>query len=44
MRRRIYFWQDAPRRAKYFEIWNEVKAAQGSASKALCGRTGGNDL
>jgi spermidine/putrescine-binding protein len=25
---RIYFWQDAPRRAKYNEIWNEVKAAQ----------------
>jgi putative spermidine/putrescine transport system substrate-binding protein/spermidine/putrescine transport system substrate-binding protein len=26
--RRIYFWQDMPRRAKYNEIWNEVKAAQ----------------
>jgi putative spermidine/putrescine transport system substrate-binding protein/spermidine/putrescine transport system substrate-binding protein len=26
--RRIYFWQDVPRRAKYVEIWNEVKAAQ----------------
>ncbi|MGH9677327.1 MAG: extracellular solute-binding protein, partial [Candidatus Acidiferrum sp.] len=26
--RRIYFWQDVPRRAKYSEIWNEVKAAQ----------------
>jgi spermidine/putrescine-binding protein len=26
--RRIYFWQDVPRRAKYTEIWNEVKAAQ----------------
>jgi len=26
--RRIYFWQDVPRRAKYIEIWNEVKAAQ----------------
>jgi len=26
--RRIYFWQDVPRRAKYNEIWNEVKAAQ----------------
>jgi spermidine/putrescine-binding protein len=25
--RRIYFWQDVPRRAKYVEIWNEVKAA-----------------
>ena len=24
----IYFWQDVPRRAKYIEIWNEVKAAQ----------------
>jgi spermidine/putrescine-binding protein len=24
----IYFWQDFPRRAKYTEIWNEVKAAQ----------------
>src|SRR5579885_1623399 len=30
---RIYFWQDVPRRAKYNEIWNEVKAAQ-------CGRRG----
>jgi len=26
--RRIYFWQDVPRRAKYTEVWNEVKAAQ----------------
>jgi spermidine/putrescine-binding protein len=26
--RRIYFWQDVPRRAKYTEIWNEVKAGQ----------------
>jgi len=26
--RHIYFWQDVPRRAKYTEIWNEVKAAQ----------------
>ncbi len=26
--KRIYFWQDMPRRAKYTEIWNEVKAAQ----------------
>jgi spermidine/putrescine-binding protein len=26
--RHIYFWQDVPRRAKYVEIWNEVKAAQ----------------
>jgi len=26
--KRIYFWQDVPRRAKYNEIWNEVKAAQ----------------
>jgi spermidine/putrescine-binding protein len=25
---RIYFWQDVPRRAKYVEVWNEVKAAQ----------------
>ena len=25
---RIYFWQDVPRRPKYIEIWNEVKAAQ----------------
>src|SRR5712692_4328980 len=25
---RIYFWQHVPRRAKYNEIWNEVKAAQ----------------
>jgi len=25
---RIYFWQYVPRRAKYNEIWNEVKAAQ----------------
>jgi len=26
--KRIYFWQDVPHRAKYNEIWNEVKAAQ----------------
>ena len=26
--KRIYFWQDVPRRAQYTEIWNEVKAAQ----------------
>ncbi len=26
--KRIYFWQDVPQRAKYTEIWNEVKAAQ----------------
>jgi putative spermidine/putrescine transport system substrate-binding protein/spermidine/putrescine transport system substrate-binding protein len=26
--KRIYFWQDVPRRGKYNEIWNEVKAAQ----------------
>ncbi len=26
--RRIVFWQDVPRRAKYTEIWNEVKASQ----------------
>ncbi|HEY7098149.1 MAG TPA: ABC transporter substrate-binding protein [Terriglobales bacterium] len=26
--KRIYFWQDMPRRAKYNEIWNEVKATQ----------------
>ena len=25
---RIYFWQDVPHRAKYNEIWNEVKAGQ----------------
>ena len=25
---RIYFWQDVPRRAKYIEVWNEVKATQ----------------
>jgi spermidine/putrescine transport system substrate-binding protein len=25
--KRIYFWQNVPRRAKYNEIWNEVKAA-----------------
>jgi spermidine/putrescine-binding protein len=25
---RICFWQDVPRRAKYIEIWNELKAAQ----------------
>jgi len=25
---RIYFWQQVPRREKYNEIWNEVKAAQ----------------
>jgi spermidine/putrescine-binding protein len=25
---RIYFWQDVSRRAKYNEVWNEVKAAQ----------------
>ncbi len=24
----IYFWQNVPRRAKYNEIWNEVKASQ----------------
>jgi spermidine/putrescine-binding protein len=26
--RHLYFWQNVPRRAKYNEIWNEVKAAQ----------------
>jgi spermidine/putrescine-binding protein len=26
--RQIVFWQDVPRRAKYTEIWNEVKASQ----------------
>jgi spermidine/putrescine-binding protein len=26
--KRLYFWQKVPRRAKYNEIWNEVKAAQ----------------
>jgi putative spermidine/putrescine transport system substrate-binding protein/spermidine/putrescine transport system substrate-binding protein len=30
--KRIYFWQDVPRRAKYNEIWNEVKASQGQSS------------
>ena len=24
----IYFWQSVPRRAKYTEVWNEVKASQ----------------
>jgi putative spermidine/putrescine transport system substrate-binding protein/spermidine/putrescine transport system substrate-binding protein len=26
--KRLNFWQNVPRRAKYNEIWNEVKAAQ----------------
>ncbi len=26
--KRIYFWQNVPRRDKYNQIWNEVKAAQ----------------
>jgi putative spermidine/putrescine transport system substrate-binding protein/spermidine/putrescine transport system substrate-binding protein len=26
--RQIIFWTDVPRRARYTEIWNEVKAAQ----------------
>ncbi len=26
--RRLYFWQNVARRAKYTEIWNDVKAAQ----------------
>ncbi len=26
--KRLYFWQNVPRRAKYNEVWNEVKAAQ----------------
>jgi spermidine/putrescine-binding protein len=26
--KRLYFWQDVPRRPKYTEIWNDVKAAQ----------------
>jgi len=26
--KRLYFWQNVPRRAKYNEIWNEIKAAQ----------------
>jgi len=26
--KRLYFWQNVPRRNKYTEIWNEVKAAQ----------------
>src|SRR3984893_11559078 len=25
---RLYFWQNVPRRDKYNEIWNEIKAAQ----------------
>jgi len=25
---RIYFWQDFPKRPRYNEVWNEVKAAQ----------------
>jgi hypothetical protein len=24
----IYFWQQVPRRDKYNEIWNDVKATQ----------------
>jgi putative spermidine/putrescine transport system substrate-binding protein/spermidine/putrescine transport system substrate-binding protein len=26
--KRIYFWENVPRRDKYNQIWNEVKAAQ----------------
>jgi spermidine/putrescine-binding protein len=26
--KRLYFWQNVPRRKKYIETWNEVKAAQ----------------
>jgi spermidine/putrescine-binding protein len=26
--KRLYFWQNVPRRQKYLEIWNEVKATQ----------------
>ncbi|HET7890188.1 MAG TPA: ABC transporter substrate-binding protein [Candidatus Sulfotelmatobacter sp.] len=26
--KRLYFWQNVPRRAKYTEIWNDVKATQ----------------
>jgi spermidine/putrescine-binding protein len=26
--KRIYFWQNVPRRDKYNQVWNEVKAAQ----------------
>jgi putative spermidine/putrescine transport system substrate-binding protein/spermidine/putrescine transport system substrate-binding protein len=26
--KRLYFWQNVPRRAKYKEMWDEVKAAQ----------------
>ena len=26
--KKLYFWQNVPRRAKYNEIWNEVKATQ----------------
>ena len=26
--KRLYFWQNVPRRARYNEVWNEVKAAQ----------------
>ena len=26
--KRLYFWQNVPRRARYNEVWNEVKATQ----------------
>jgi putative spermidine/putrescine transport system substrate-binding protein/spermidine/putrescine transport system substrate-binding protein len=26
--KRIYFWENVPRRDKYNQVWNEVKAAQ----------------
>ena len=26
--KRLNFWQNVPRRTKYTEIWNDVKAAQ----------------
>jgi uncharacterized protein YfbU (UPF0304 family) len=26
--KRIYFWENVPRRDKYNQVWNEIKAAQ----------------
>jgi putative spermidine/putrescine transport system substrate-binding protein/spermidine/putrescine transport system substrate-binding protein len=26
--KRLNFWQNVPRRSKYTEIWNDIKAAQ----------------
>jgi len=31
----IYFWQNVPRRTKYNEIWNEVKATEGRPMKQV---------